>query len=74
MMLLHSEIQNRTCQERGLMLIRIQMKCAYSVEISIVQPVLHSLGWMRGNEPITPMHTMLYLCRVQWPRVWSLST
>ena len=29
-----------------------------------------ALGWMRGNEPITPVHTMLNLW-VQWPRVWS---
>ena len=46
MMLLHSEIQNRTCQDGGLMLIRIQMKCAYSVEISRV----HLAGWGVTNQ------------------------
>ena len=46
MMLLHSEIQNRTCQEGGLMLIRIQMKCAYSVEITRVQAACIALTWL----------------------------
>ena len=74
MMLMHSEIQNRTCQEGGLMLIRIQMKCAYSVEISIVQPVLHSLGWMRGNEPITLAVHSAQCCISKWPRVQRAAT
>ena len=49
-------------QNMGL-LIRIQMKCAYILWDQCRVQACIALGWMRGNEPITPtVHSrMLYL-------------
>ena len=43
------------------MLIRIQIKCAYSVGWQSAEQACIALGWMRGNEPITSVHRMSYL-------------